>query len=85
MKLTNTSFLPTTIYGPIEHSVKTGFLSELIDCQPAQNTPWVCIGDFNLICDSTDKNNGNINRTHMKKFRRALDASELVELRLLNR
>jgi len=85
MKLTNTSFILTTVYGPTERNAKNGFLSELISCQPAQSTPWICLGDFNLICDASDKNNGNINRTHMRKFRRALDASELFELRLLNR
>ena len=85
MKLTNTSFILTTVYGPTERNAKNGFLSELINCQPAQSTPWICLGDFNLICDASDKNNGNINRTHMRKFRRALDASELFELRLLNR
>ena len=50
-----------------------------------RNTPWICLGDFNLICVARDKNNGNINRAHMRKFRKALDASELFELRLLNR
>lgn len=85
LKLTNTSFVLTTVYGPTEHHAKTSFLSELISCQPTQSTPWVCLGDFNLICEATDKNKGNLNRTHMRKFRRALDASELVELRLLNR
>jgi hypothetical protein len=38
-----------------------------------------------LIYEARDKNNGNINRTLMRKFRQALDASELIELRLQNR
>jgi len=61
------------------------FLAELISCQPTQPTPWICLGDFKLIYEARDKNNGNINRALMSRFRRALDASELFELRLQNR
>jgi hypothetical protein len=85
VNLTNTSFVLTTVYGPTEQSEKTGFLNELIGCQSSQTTPWICLGDFNLIYEARDKNNGNINRTLMRKFRQALDTSELIELRLQNR
>lgn len=48
-------------------------------------TTWLCLGDFNLIYEARDKNNNNINRRFMDLFRRALDASELMEFRLQNR
>lgn len=51
VNLTSSSFLLTTVYGPTEHNEKLGFLAELISCQPAQDTPWICLGDFNMICE----------------------------------
>lgn len=84
MKLTNSPLI-TTVYVPTEHSDKMDFLPELINCQPTESTPWVCLGNFNLIYEARDKNNGNINRTLMGRFRRDLDASEFFELRLQNR
>ena len=85
MKLSNASFLLTSVYRPTEDSLKTMFLDELIDCWPTAGTAWLCLGDFNLIYEARDKNNNNINRRLMGRFRRALDASELMELRLQNR
>jgi exonuclease III len=43
VNLTNTSFMLTMVYGPTEHSEKTGFLTELISCQPSQTTATVSI------------------------------------------
>ncbi|CAD6205347.1 unnamed protein product [Miscanthus lutarioriparius] len=63
---------------------KQAFLAELIGCQPGSR-PWLCLGDFNLIYEAQDKNNNNINRAHMRRFRQALDASELMEIKLQNR
>ena len=83
----NSNFVIIVVYGPSENdnASKDAFLRELVNCQPAGNTPWLCLGDFNLIVEARDKNNSNINRAHMRKFRRALDASELIEIRLQNR
>jgi exonuclease III len=85
LNLTNSSFWLTTVYGTSENSGKLDFLAELISCQLTQPAPWLCLGDFNLIYEARDKNNGNLNRTHMRRFRQALDASDLIELRLQNR
>lgn len=74
---TNIVFMITSVYGPADNDSATrgAFLDELIQCQPPTNLPWICVGDFNLICEAQDKNNDNINRSQMRKFRRALDAS----------
>lgn len=85
LRLSNTVFWLTAVYGPTEDREKASFLNELMSCQPATSIPWLCIGDFNLICDASDKNNCNINRRQMREFRCALDASELLEIRLVNR
>jgi len=81
----NSTFVITAVYGPSDNARKDAFLAELMDCQPATDTPWLCLGDFNLICEAQDKNNSNINRTQMRKFRRTLDASDLIEIKLQNR
>jgi exonuclease III len=80
MRMTNMSFIITSVYGPTEDSRKITFLNELVHCQPARNFPWLCLGDFNLIYEAQDKNNSNINRRLMGLFKRALDQSELIEI-----
>lgn len=54
-------------------------------CPPSEGSAWLCLGDFNLIYEARDKNNSNINHRLIGHFRQALDASELMELRLQNR
>jgi hypothetical protein len=51
-ELVKASFLITTVYEPTEDSQKIMFLDEL----------WLCLGDFNLIYETRDNNNININR-----------------------
>jgi hypothetical protein len=48
------------------------FLQELKDIRDLRHGPWAVVGDFNLIVDATDKNNTNLNRRMMDKFRRLL-------------
>lgn len=38
MRLSNVSFLLTSVYGPTDDSLKTMFLDELIGCQPTAGT-----------------------------------------------
>jgi exonuclease III len=85
LKLTNSKFMLTTVYGPTNSADKSDFLDELRNSRPGGNMPWLCLGDFNLICEAQDKNNTNINRGLMRRFRQALDASELMEIKLQNR
>lgn len=84
-RMTNTSSSITTVYGPSQDSEKPRFLEELAEIRPAAGTPWLCVGDFNLIYEAKDKNNTNLNRRLMGSFRRALDAAELLEIALHNR
>lgn len=80
----NSPFL-LTCYGPADNRRKEDFLAELQDIKPAATVPWILIGDFNLIYQASDKNNLNLNRRQMGKFRRTLDDCELMELTLHNR
>ena len=43
---------------------------------------WLLCGDFNLIYKAEDKNNANLNRRMMGRFRRFIDTAELQELHL---
>ena len=84
-KLTNIFFRLTVVYGPWEDPCKEAFLQELLNLKPPQDTPWLCIGDFNLIHSAADKNNLSLNRRLMGRFRSTLDTCELLELTLHNR
>jgi len=81
----NSPFLLTTCYGPSDDNRKEEFLDELRSIKPTRQLPWVIVGDFNLIYQASDKNNLNLNRRLMGKFRRALDDCELMEIALQNR
>jgi hypothetical protein len=45
----STSFLLSTCYGPADDGRKEEFLAELLEIKPTAPTPWMIIGDFNLI------------------------------------
>jgi exonuclease III len=47
--------------------------------------PWSIAGDFNTIADARDKNNANLNRRAMARFRAAINELELKEACLLGR
>lgn len=82
---TGTTFRLTTCYGPADDRRKEDFLQEMLSLKPANGVPWLIIGDFNLIYQASDKNNLNLNRRLMGKFRAALDDCELLEICLQNR
>lgn len=44
--------------------------------------PWAVVGDFNLIYQDQDKNNTNLNRRMMGRFRRVINDLALHELHL---
>lgn len=46
---------------------------------------WVVAGDFNLILDSADKNNGRANRRNIARFRGVVDELELRDIHLHGR
>jgi len=85
LKLTKDQFMLNTINGLTNSADKPEFLDELINSRPRGSKLWLCLGDFNLIWEAHDKNNNNINRGLMRRFRQVLDASELMEIKLQNR
>jgi exonuclease III len=85
LKWCTSNFYLTTIYGPTDEEAKQLFLTELISLRPNPTRPWVAIGDFNQMYATSDKNNMNLSRGSMRRFRHALDQCELFELSLQNR
>lgn len=79
------SFWLTTVYGPTDDSRKDEFLAEIARAAPPSGQPWLINGDFNLIYEARVKNNSNINRRIMGKFRAAIDAAGLREIKCKNR
>jgi exonuclease III len=78
-------FCLTGVYGPQADVDKVEFLNELRSIQSMAPCPWLLAGDFNLILDATDKNNANLNRRKMGRFRWFVDDAELKDLHLHGR
>jgi hypothetical protein len=72
----------TCVYGPQGNSEKVLFLHELRDLRLLCHGPWMIAGDFNMIYKAEDKNNSNINRVMMGRFRSFINDLALSELPL---
>lgn len=75
----------TVVYGPQEEAEKTLFLEEIAAIRGLCDGAWLLVGDFNLILDEADKNNGRINRRTMRRFRRVVAELELMDIHLHGR
>jgi hypothetical protein len=75
----------TTVYDPQEDADKIAFLHEIHDICALLVSPWVLCSDFNLIYQAQDKNNDQLSRRMMGKFRRFLNNLEPDELHLQGR
>jgi hypothetical protein len=59
----------TTLYGPQSTEDKWAFLNEMMERQTLFSGPWAIAGDFNMILSVAEKNNSNLNRAVMTRFR----------------
>jgi exonuclease III len=75
----------TVVYGPQRDEDKIAFLQELRDVRVDCTGPWMICGDFNLIYRDEDKNNANVNRRMMARFRRVINDLALKEVYLNGR
>jgi exonuclease III len=82
---TESSWWLTCVYGPQDNQEKIQFLQELRDIRSQCTGPWVVAGDFNLIYRDEDKNNSNLNRAMMGRFRRWINDMAVTELPLHGR
>jgi exonuclease III len=72
----------TCVYGPQQDHDKIQFLQELRDVRAQCSGPWLVLGDFNLIYKEEDKNNSNLNRAMMGRFRRWINDLGVSEIPL---
>ncbi|KAM0840272.1 hypothetical protein ACQ4PT_059782 [Festuca glaucescens] len=72
----------TCVYGPQGFQEKLAFIDELRGLRPFVLDSWLILGDLNLITKASDKNNLNINRCLIGKFRAARDFLELKDMRM---
>jgi hypothetical protein len=75
----------TCVYGPQDEHEKRDFIDELRGLKNMVLDAWLLLGDFNLITKASDKNNLNINRRLIDKFRAARDFLELKDMRMNGR
>jgi exonuclease III len=75
----------TCVYGPQLDVDKIAFLDELREVRRSHPGPWVLCGDFNMIYRDEDKNNDNLHRRMMGRFRRFLNDCALKEIYLHGR
>jgi endonuclease/exonuclease/phosphatase family metal-dependent hydrolase len=73
------------VYGLARDAEKTAFLQELHELSLVYAGLWLVTGDFNLIYHTQGKNNGLLNRHHMRQFRNFLNGATLKELHLEGR
>jgi hypothetical protein len=85
IRATDVAFKITSVYGPTAYARKDDFFNELIAQKPAAGVKWLALGDFNQIYRARDKNNSNVNRSHLNRFRATLQACDLKEIHLENR
>ena len=75
----------TGVYGPQHDEDKISFLADLREVRSSCPGPFVLAGDFNMIYCSEDKNNDNVNRAMMGRFRRFVNELDLKEIPLWGR
>nr|XP_034580478.1 uncharacterized protein LOC117843854 [Setaria viridis] len=80
-----TAWWLTCVYGPQDNQAKVQFLQELRDLRVQCTIPWMVAGDFNLIYKDEDKNNTNLNRAMMGRFRRWINDMAVTEVPLHGR
>jgi hypothetical protein len=75
----------TCVYGPQDDQEKVMFLQELRYIRTVCNGPWLAVGDFNIILQAIDKNNSNLNRPMMHRFKRLIEDVAIKEIPLNGR
>jgi hypothetical protein len=75
----------TGVYGPQGDLEKKMILRELKRIKPVPQDRWLIIGDFNMVYQTQDKNNGRLNRSLKSRFRRTLNYLEVKEIELVGR
>ena len=81
----NQTWWITVVYGPQTDADKIQFLQQLTERRSLCPGPWLLLGDFNMILHAAEKNNDNLNRRMMARFRDFVNGRELKEIYLHGR
>jgi hypothetical protein len=79
-KVTNFRWELISVYGPAQHAKSVDFIAELSSKCLYSMLPLVFGGDFNLIRNAQEKNNGNLNYGLMDRFNMFKDLHQLQEI-----
>lgn len=75
----------SNVYGPSDDALKPQFILELRSLASLISTPWLIVGDFNLVRWLTDRSASLSNFTLMQRFNEFITAAGLVDTPLRNR
>jgi hypothetical protein len=70
----------TVVYGPQSTTEKIQFLTQLSERRALCPGSWLVLGDFDMILRAADKNNLNLNRRSMSRFRDFVNEHELRDI-----
>jgi len=83
--LSNLDINVTNTYGPSNHTESPGYLQFICELPPLIAGPWLLLGDFNLVRQPSDKNNGQINFTLANAFNETIESICVSEIHLSDR
>lgn len=84
-KLDGFQWMVVAVYGSAYEELKQEFIDELHLVSSSSSLPMLFGGDFNLVREASDKNNGNISIPWATKFNDWINNAGLMELKLANR
>src|SRR6266540_1623614 len=74
------------VYGTAQHDRKGEFLAKLVRaCSSCANYPFMVGGDFNIIRNSSEKNNNRYNDTWPRLFNVVIETLNLREIKMSSR
>jgi exonuclease III len=80
-----TTFMLTNVYGPTSNNLKDDFLTEIRMVACLHDLPWILLGDFNLLRDTSESTSYNPNIHRMIEFNDMIDDLDLNEIQLFDR
>jgi hypothetical protein len=84
-RVDNTQWTFTSVYGPVDSSLKVQFWDELRQIMTVNYDVWLICGDFNAIRFSNEKYGPNFHTRASARFNAFLDNLNLIEYELPHR
>jgi hypothetical protein len=78
-------WMVSSVYGPQDNEDKVRFLGEILEIGGHIQLPWILNGDFNLVCNESERSTGRVNRRLTNKFRHTINRLGLHDMPLIGR